>query len=411
METRRGRAGGPGRRGADRFGAAGASLGFQYQTRYALLLLLRAEPGYAMTLEKTDDIALERDDNTGEWVQTKHHGGATALGDASPDLWKTLRNWSSQMLDGSLDPHSQTLILVTTSTIKGGTAASLLRPDASGGRDEEKALGMLAEAARRSKAASVKKYYGEFARLERDGQLELLRSVIILGSEPNAEKIKESIKKELRLASPQGKADAFIERVEGWWFDLAVKSLSRGTPIRYTDLQAKITDIRNHFGTRSLPVDYASASLPAAERSATRTFVRQLEIVGVSPERQEDARLDFYKASSQRSRWTADDLVMIGELPEYDKKLTRYWSDLFYRMKEDLGDCDDEKTLRDRGREHYNATIDTNVKVRPDVSDPYVMRGSLHMLADKPEIGWHPNYASMIAPQEEEEEEEEGDAQ
>ena len=395
-----GRATDPKAQAPGRFTAAGSLLGVQYQTRYALLRLLRAEPGDAITMEKTDDIALERVGALGEWVQTKHHTRPTALGDTSHDLWKTLRNWSSHMLDGSLDPRDQTLMLVTTSTIRDGTATSMLRPNESGKRDEEKALKLLANAARRNKPASNAAYYAEFTKLGRDGQSRLLQSVNILGSEPDIAKIKHSLKKELRLASPQGKLDAFVERVEGWWFDLAIDSMSSGAPIKFTDLEAKITDIRNQFGPLSLPADFADAPLPPGEKTATRTFVRQLEIIDLSLERQEHARLDYYRAHNQRSRWIADHLVMVDELPEYDKRLTMQWSDLFYRMKEDLAaSSSDEQTLRDSGRKHYNATIDRNVKIRPDVSDPYVMRGSLHILADKLTIGWHPNYVEMMAPQ------------
>lgn len=397
LGKRTGRAPRPGPQAPGRFTAAGSLLGVQYQIRYALLRLLRAEPGDAITIEKTDDIALERGGAAGEWVQTKHHTRHTALGDTSPDLWKTLRNWSSHMLDGSLDPRYQTLMLVTTGTIRDGTAASMLRPDKQGKRDVQKALELLAEAARKNRPASNSGYYAEFAKLGRDGQLRLLQSVNILGSEPDVEKIEDSIKKELRLVSPQGKLDAFVERVEGWWLDLAIDSMSTGTPIRFADLQAKITDIRNQFGPRSLPADFANAPLPPSEKTATRTFVRQLKIIDVSPKRQEHARLDYYRAYNQRSKWTADELVMVDELPEYDERLTGLWSDLFHRMKEDLADSNDEQTLRYRGRLHYNATIDKDIRIRPGVSDPYVMRGSLHMLADKLEIGWHPNYDEIMA--------------
>jgi len=399
LGKRTGRAPRPGPQAPGRFTAAGSLLGVQYQIRYALLRLLRAEPGDAVTIEKTDDIALERDGAAGEWVQTKHHTRPTALGDTSPDLWKTLRNWSSHTLDGSLDPRYQTLILVTTGTIRDGTAASMLRPDKPGKRDVQKALELLAEAARKNRPASNSGYYAEFAKLGRDGQLKLLRSVNILGSEPDVTKIRDAIKEKLRLASPPGRLDEFIERVEGWWFDLAIDSMSSGTPIKYADLHAKMDDIRNQFGPRSLPADFANAPLPPSEKTATRTFVRQLEIIDVLAERQEHARLDYYRAYKQRSKWTADDLVMVDELPEYDKRLTGLWSDLFHRMTEDLASSSsDEQTLRARGRAHYNATIDKDIRIRPDVSDPYVMRGSLHMLADKLEIGWHPNYVKIMAP-------------
>lgn len=383
---------------AGRFAAAGSLLGFQYQIWYALLHLLRAPPGAEMTIEKTDDITLEQDDDTGEWIQTKHHKRPTTLGDTSRDLWKTLRNWFLHMRRGSLDPSYQTLILVTTSRIRDGAAASMLRPKKSGKRNVEKALDILAQTAAKNTPASNRDYYAEFAKFDKKDQLKLLDSVIILGSEPGLEEIRISVKKALRFVAPQVWMDALLERLEGWWFGHVITSILSGTPIRFADLEIKIEDIQQQLGRRNLTLDFADATLPPDELSTTRTFVKQLEIIGVSTERQGDARLDYYKAFNQRSKWVSDDLVMITELEDYNKRLTGQWHDLFHRMKEDLEGCDDEKMLSRSGRNHYNATIDKDVRIRPDVSDPYVMRGSLHMLADDLKIGWHPNYDTMIAP-------------
>lgn len=385
-------------RDAGQFAAAGSMLGFQYQIRYALLHLLRASPGAEMTIEKTDDITLELDDDTGEWVQTKHHIKPTTLGDTSRDLWKTLRNWSLHMRRGSLDPSYRTLVLVTTSEVRDGTAVSMLRPTKSGKRNVKKAVDLLEKRAAKSMPASNRDYYAEFTKLKKKDRLKLLDSVIILVSEPGVEEIKSSIKKALRFAAPQVQMDVLFERLEGWWFGHAVSSISNGIPIRLADLEIKIEDIQERLSRRNLTLDFADASLPSDEVGTARTFVKQLEIIGVSTERQEDARLDYYKAYNQRSKWVSDDLVMIDDMEEYDKRLTGHWHDLFHRMKEDLEGCDDEKTLSKSGRDHYNATIDKDVRVRPDVSDPYVMRGSLHMLADNLKIGWHPNYDTMIAP-------------
>lgn len=399
LEKRQGRAGGPGRRAAGRFGAAGAALGFQYQTRYALLLLLRAEDGVSLTMEKADDIALERDEAAGEWIQTKHHKRPAPIGDTSRDLWKTLRNWSVSVRRGSLDPSNHRLTLVTTSKIMDGTAASMLQPAESGKRDAQEALRLLLKTARTKEPASNADYYAEFAGLKNDDRSKLLNSITILPSEPNVVNVMDQIKKELRTASPQGKRDEFAERVEGWWANRAIESMYRNTPIRRTELQSHIDDIREQFTTENLPVDYAGAHLPPSERARTRTFVRQLDIIGVVHARQQVARLDYYKAYKQRSQWVVDDLVMIDELKKYDKRLYEMWFDLFHRMREDLAGCNDENTRRETGRHHYNATTDRDVRIRRDVSVPYVMRGSLHMLADKLKIGWHPDYHTLLASQ------------
>ena len=127
------------RQACAQFGGGPAFLGFQYQTRYALLLLLRDGKGGSIYLEKTDDISLDRDGATTEQIQTKHRTRTRPLGDASPDLWRTLHNWSVGMREGTIDPSSHTLMLVTTSPARDNTVASLLGPNPSN-RNVEKAL-------------------------------------------------------------------------------------------------------------------------------------------------------------------------------------------------------------------------------------------------------------------------------
>ena len=50
--------------------AAGQMLGYLYQVRYALNLLLESEePGYQISLEKFDDIAFDRDGTAVQLIQ------------------------------------------------------------------------------------------------------------------------------------------------------------------------------------------------------------------------------------------------------------------------------------------------------------------------------------------------------
>ncbi len=58
------------------FSANLSVLGFSYQTKYALWLLLktgRDEPEAELSVERLDDVALETKGTPSELVQTKHH--------------------------------------------------------------------------------------------------------------------------------------------------------------------------------------------------------------------------------------------------------------------------------------------------------------------------------------------------
>ena len=80
--------------------AAGQMMGYLYQVRYAMLLLLESEnPTFKISIEKFDDIAFEDGFSPVEMIQNKHHGSAGSLTDRSVDLWKTIKVWLDQTKD------------------------------------------------------------------------------------------------------------------------------------------------------------------------------------------------------------------------------------------------------------------------------------------------------------------------
>src|SRR5690349_18077263 len=104
--------------------AAPSAVGYQHQTWWALVELLRAgadRPDAAMTLELHDDVAWERDGNPTELLQVKHHQGVQrTLTDASSDVWRTLKVWMDTARPG--DAAGPELLLITTQTAGSGTA-------------------------------------------------------------------------------------------------------------------------------------------------------------------------------------------------------------------------------------------------------------------------------------------------
>ncbi|MBY0456067.1 MAG: hypothetical protein K2V38_01885, partial [Gemmataceae bacterium] len=60
---------------ANKFSATASMLGYAYQARYALLLLLRrnkTDSNVRVSVEKFDDVAFESSGVPGEAIQTKH---------------------------------------------------------------------------------------------------------------------------------------------------------------------------------------------------------------------------------------------------------------------------------------------------------------------------------------------------
>jgi hypothetical protein len=112
-------------------GAAASAVGYQYQTWWSLLEMLRTgpdRPDAVLTLEMHDDVAWDVDGNPTELLQTKHHQeAARTLNDASDDIWRTLLVWLDTASPS--DPAGPLLHLVSTDVAPVGGAAYSLRPD------------------------------------------------------------------------------------------------------------------------------------------------------------------------------------------------------------------------------------------------------------------------------------------
>lgn len=390
---------------SNEFSASATILGYFYQIRYALLLLIKAgreNPEIALSVENLDDIAFEEKGTAIELIQTKHHIKSTAsLSDSSTDLWKTLRIWASAVSCEEINLDETILSLVTTGKASDGSAASQLRPVKSLGRDEISALAILRDVAHASTSTVNKSAYEAFLKLGDAQQAMLIKKINILDSSPNIIDAREHIIKELVYSVRPEHVESLYERLEGWWLNTVVNHLLPNTneKIFHSELAAKIYDLIEQFRLDSLPIDFVNP-VDVAEnelREDQRAFVEQLRLIMLSEPRISKAISDFYRAYEQRSKWIREELLFIEELTSYEQKLIDEWERRFNIMKEDMGVQVEEEQKRHEGRGLFN-WVDTqaNICIRPRCTEPYVMRGSYHMLANDLKVGWHVDFISRL---------------
>jgi hypothetical protein len=241
------------------FTAAPSTLGYLFQIRYALVLLLRAdEPGNVISIEKLDDVAFEENGEPKQLLQLKHHViNSATLTDSSTDLWKTLRVWSTAVRDGSLDLASVILSLVTTSRAPSDSAAGMLRDGVS--RNESSALRKLHTAGQASKNTVVERAYAVFQQLDPEAQQILISRIRVLDSAPDILQARELLEKELRLSTRPQFLTGLADRLEGWWFRWAVQHLKDPdsvSSISLREVQLQINDLQEQFRHDNLPIDF-----------------------------------------------------------------------------------------------------------------------------------------------------------
>jgi hypothetical protein len=384
------------------FTAASSALGYLYQVRYALVLLLQAENTESViSIEKLDDIAFEVEGEASELLQAKHHRTHTAsLGDSSTDLWKTLRVWSVAVKAGSVDLASTILSLLTTAEAAADSAAALLRPGP--GRDVARALEKLRQAGAASGSQIVQPAFKAFQELTGTQQEDLIGQIGVLDMAPDILRARELLETRMRVATRPKFLVPLCDRLEGWWFSRVIEHLN--DPKTFPGIAQElvlvhVNDLNDQFRLDNLPIDFPNElDINASDMPVDdRIFVEQLRHIMVSNERIKSAISDYYRAFRQRSKWVREDLILDSDLLQYEGRLVREWKELFLSMKEQLEqEGGDPARL---GWNFYNSIINLrqHIPIRPSFSDPFLMRGSYHILANSLKIGWHPQFEELFA--------------
>jgi hypothetical protein len=391
----------------DLFNASASMLGYLYQIRYGLFLSLKklsevADPEkFNISIEKLDDVGFDKEGTPEELLQTKFHGKLGNLTDRSADIWKTIRVWVKAINDGVIEIDKVVLTLVTTQALPKGSVAYQLSEGE--GRDISAALKTMLDIIEESNKTNDMGYKA-FKSLSEAQKKVFLNSIYVVGKSDDLLRIRERMQPIARQSVPIVAVDAFINRIEGEWFEWCIQTLSK-TPtgvINLGRLQDVIDLIRPQYSHTNLPAEFADALPDVIEiDSDLRVFVQQLRLFKAPKVMLEQAVKNYYRAFEQRNKWTVDGLLNPGELGRYDRRLEEQWLEQqsFLELLEDI------ETEQDKQR--YSTKLymvcqnEGVIPIRHEFIEGYLSKGSYHILADNLKIGWHPEYLGLSAANEE----------
>jgi hypothetical protein len=384
------------------FSAAGSAIGYLAQVEYALLLALERmdrDTTFKLSLETTDDIVFAPDGQPRELWQTKHHVERRgSLGNASPDLWKTLHNWIQT------SDHSTVCVLFTTSSASANTVARLLGASPSA-RDVASAREKLDIVATAGGNAASSDYYTAYLALTGDQRIALLSRITIVDGAVTAVDITDRLVVTVRKAAVPERRLPLVERLRGWWHGRALTHLTRVVQgeadwIDVQEIEHQLLQIAQSLRNDNLPLDYDEEREPTDNEvdGDDRIFVEQLKIILLHHDRIRQAVYDHNRAFLQRSRWQREQLLGINELDNYDRRLVEEWRRVFLPLEQQddgVETGDDEK--RRAARQLYGKVQERNLpEIRTEVRSGYIPFGSLHILADRLQIGWHPDWIELL---------------
>ncbi len=393
----------------DKFSAGEQSLGYIYQARLALFHLLQLPENTAVFLEKDDDLDFLASDGGKSLASLKHKAVGDRLTDLSTDFWKSVRIWLARYKRDGRSASNLRFFLFTTGTVSDTSFLKGFLPIQTGSSDETTTLAEQAEEALgRSKSALIGEIATEFNELTSTEKQDFLTRILILDGNPRIEDIPETIKDRYMRSIRREHRNAVFERLEGWWSDAVIKQLTgfRGEGIFGYEISDKLSLLSEEYKLDNLPITFRGKE-PANEidiESDPRTFVVQLQAIGVSSNRIRNAILDYYRAFEQRSEWARENLLVSGEIEEYEERLVDEWGRYRDVVFEELDDNSAEDVLLQAGRQLYTWADQQSgnyesLRIRARVTEPYVTRGSFHILADvspEPRVYWHPRFLDRL---------------
>ena len=388
--------------GETQHSAASSALGYLYQSLFPLVELARrasTAPGLVVAMELLDDVQFEQHGSPQELVQLKHHVNAHGdLSDTSVDLWRTINVWISVLAGLSPDeqPH---LTLVTTATAPAASACAYLRADEH--RDPSRAQRAIERAALSSTNQTTQAWRNRFSQLPPSQRQALVVAITVADGAATIDGLDQLLKDALFWVLPSAdRGDAFITYVKGWWMGIAIKLLRRELPaLAASDMLNAIQDIRDQFGPEDLPrdLDLPDPDDATSAGFANRMFVRQLELIAFTQEQLALAIRDYYRAFTQRSRWLRRELVGVDEIDRYEARLIDEWRFVFTNAAAELDAAADGPAMQSCGRRVFIHAVETaKARIRARYDEPFMTRGTFHILADSRKVGWHPEFEERL---------------
>ncbi|MEU7647057.1 ABC-three component system protein [Streptomyces huasconensis] len=384
------------------FEASASAVGYVYQLRKALHSCVDQHGrglDWCIAIEAGDDVE-EVVEGGRVLYQLKHRAAGVTMSDYSTDLWKTLRIWAHGITNKQLDLDETDLFLLTTADLTADSAGYLLQPVASGVRDESRALKALEAARKASTSKDNKKAYEAFDKLSADERRDMLARIQVIGNAPDVDEVENLLLERVVSAVGHAYAKPFLQRLEGWFYQRTIRQLRTDEMDAITgdEFDQIFTDLRNQFRPENLPIDEDIAVLePDPSDYVNMTFVRQLDLIDIGKTRIGIAVRDYIRAFTQRSRWSDDNLLLPGEISKYERRLIEEWQDLFAEMEDNLGAAATEAEKLAAAKEIYRwATREARPRIRIGCDEPFVSKGSFHILANDLQVGWHIDFMTRL---------------
>jgi hypothetical protein len=373
--------------------APGPYLGFALQPVRLCYHLLSCPESAAVSLEHLDDVAIHYEDGTVLVEQAKSALSHNALSDWSEDLWKTVANWLTAVDDGSLDANGTKFFLYVT-PVKSGTIAKRFH-DAKNSADVE-ALTTEVEkklAAKKSPPGCLTHVQGFLNASEKVRVAVVTKMQIFSVDKDPVDALRTLLKPAIAadaldlicasaIGMAQARADSLLRQGHSAIINASEFLKQFHAFVQKNNLPGLLTSFAN--APELTEIEQVLNSKPC--------FVKQLELVRVTPEQQLRAVSDYLRTCATKSEWAARGLVYARSFEEWDDALVRH----HVAISSEVEDVHAEKTEAVRGRITYSRCSQVQQSLEGREVPGHFSHGSFNALAEERVLGWHPRFQELL---------------
>ena len=379
--------------------APGQAYGYLVQVVRVLWHLLRAQAEDVVAFETLGDVTVE----SGETTLAEEDKSGLAhnpIANSSPSLWKTFANWADARRDGFL-PASCKYVLYVAQPYEGDIVQRM--SDCNSYPKAQRLVRQLrtqlcpADAVDTGHADAKGKLELQLRRLFVHSDSAIANIVVDFTLEKAPVSPIDEVRGEIARSEDDEHVDEITESLLGWVNTLLMTHIKNGVPARiaYKDFRKRrLTVTKRVTGNLKAFPEYEVAVTKeqiSAELSGS-IYVHQLMLLDIKLDDIESHISDFLRASVQRTELSDAGYLNKTSFTKYENELVERWN---YSRQEVEYSSPDESAIK-RGINVLFRCMKEDVTLQELPLPRYFVRGSFHAIANKPRIGWHPDWKALL---------------
>lgn len=368
----------------------GQYLGYALQPVRLCYHLLSCPPGSSVSLETVEDVAVYLPNGHVILEQMKSALSHNPLSDWALDFWKTIGYWVSS--GAAADPKFHFNFYVTP--LKVGGLPKLLG-DASSKKQVDEAIAAVQAAltALKKKVLGCLPDLKLFLQMPDSDRVSFVQRLAVINDPDPIAPVRARVGVALAPAVLQAVCEASI----GFAKEEADALLRQQKP-GVVDADKFLTKVQAYAQKVNLPGLLVSVSdIPGQEEVSSLlwkrpTFIRQLELINATRDESIRAISDFLRAASDKADWAEKGQVFEKSFEEMDDQLLASHGSISGEVALTQGHLQPA----DRGRLVYLRSKLLQVPIEGRTVPNHFVHGCLNDLANRPRLGWHPDYETML---------------